>query len=66
MKSILALVSTFSLLTVLGCGGGGESSVLNGGGASVLSGVAAIGAPIVSGTVDVVCATGNSLASTNE
>lgn len=50
---------------VAGCGGdGGGTSASSAPAASTLSGVAAVGAPIVAGTVSVICATNSSVTST--
>lgn len=59
----VALVSGLSVALLAGCGGGGD-----GGGAAavapVMSGVAAVGLPIVGGTVSVTCAGGSALNAT--
>lgn len=52
-----AIAALFGLI-LAGCSSGGSAPVV-----SVLNGVAAIGAPIAGGTVDVVCATGPTLQS---
>lgn len=49
---------------VAGCSGGGSESEITGPAASTLSGVAAVGSPIVSGTISVSCATGSTLPTT--
>ena len=48
-------------LLVAGCGGGGSSTTAA---ASTLSGTAAVGYPIVSGTIHITCAAGSALAPT--
>lgn len=56
----VALVSGLSAVLLAGCGGGGDG----GAGTPVLSGVAAVGAPIVGGTVSVTCAGGSAMSAT--
>lgn len=56
----LVLLAGFALVSCGGGGGGGSSTP----DASILSGVAAVGTPIVNGTINVVCAAGSALTTT--
>jgi hypothetical protein len=64
MKTLVLAIATASVLVACGGGGGGVSSTS--GTPSVntgsLSGVAAVGTPIVNGTIKITCAGGNALA----
>lgn len=59
----IGMVVAASLL-LAGCGGGGGGSGGSAPAASTLSGVAAVGAPIVAGTINISCAAGSALAPT--
>lgn len=63
-KFLAATIIIGALITA--CGGGGGSTASGGGGSGTitLTGVVAVGSPIVGGTVTLKCATGNSLTAT--
>lgn len=70
VRSLLPLIFVAFSLAACGGGGGGSGSESGGGGGggsplvSTLSGVAAVGTPIVNGIVNVICASGGSLTTT--
>lgn len=67
MKNFYAIALTLLTLGLLsGCGGGGSSTSNTPPAASTLSGIAAVGFPIVSGNVSVKCASGNPLTTTTD
>ena len=61
-ETLVAILSVAAL--VVACGGGGGSSAGGTPAANTLAGVAAVGTPIVGGTVNIVCAAGSAVAPT--
>lgn len=59
-KNMLLAISTAAALSLAACGGS-DSAPAATAAASILSGTAAVGAPIVGGTVNVTCAAGSAL-----
>ena len=61
LSEVGIVLTVIVTLILTGCGGGAASSTL----VSVLEGVAAVGTPIVSGNISVICAAGSALTTTN-